>query len=57
MKTTIPHLIKHNADNYSDEIAMREKKFGVWRTKTWKNCYEEIQNMGFRTVRAPFPLP
>ena len=45
MKTTIPHLIKHNADNYSDEIAIREKKFGVWRTKTWKNCYEEIQNI------------
>ena len=30
MKTTIPHLIKHNSDNYSDEIAIREKKFGIW---------------------------
>ena len=45
MVTTIPHLIKHNAENYSDDIAIREKKFGIWRTKTWKNCYEEIQNI------------
>ena len=51
MKTTIPHLIKHNADNYSDEIAIREKKFGIWRIKTWKDCYEEIQNISLGLIK------
>ena len=50
MKTTIPHLIKYNADNYSDEIAIREKKFGIWRIKTWKDCYEEIQNISLGLI-------
>ena len=50
MKNTIPHLVKHNADNYANEIAIREKKFGIWRTKNWKDCYEEIQNISLGLI-------
>ena len=45
MAHTIPHYIKRNAENFPKDIAIREKKFGIWKTKNWKNCYEEIQNI------------
>ena len=40
---TIPHILRFNSDNYSSQIALREKKFGVWKTKTWTECYNEIR--------------
>ena len=45
IKKTIPHLVKYNSSLYSSDIAIREKKFGVWRTKNWSQCYEEVQNI------------
>ena len=40
---TIPHVLDYNAKNFSSEIAMREKKFGVWRTKTWLEVANEVE--------------
>ena len=40
---TIPHTILSNSNQYPNDIAMREKKFGVWKTKTWKQTYDEIK--------------
>ena len=40
---TIPHVLVHNSQNYSTDIAMREKKFGVWKTKTWLEVTEEVK--------------
>ena len=45
MTHTIPHYIKSNAKNYPKDIALREKKFGVWKTKDWQQCLEEIENI------------
>ena len=45
MSHTIPHYVKRNATNFPKDIAIREKKFGIWKTKNWKQCYEEIQNI------------
>ncbi len=45
MTHTIPHYIKSNAKNFPKDIAIREKKFGVWKTKDWKQCLEEIENI------------
>ena len=45
MKNTIPHYLKLNSEKFPNEIAMREKKFGMWRTKTWLQCYEEVQEI------------
>ncbi len=42
-KLTIPHLLIHNSQNYPTDIAMREKKFGVWKTKTWEEVSEEVK--------------
>ena len=40
---TIPHILVHNSKKYPTEIAMREKKFGVWKTKTWNEVLEEVK--------------
>ena len=40
---TIPHVLDYNAKNFSSEIAMREKKFGVWRTKSWLEVANEVE--------------
>ena len=40
---TIPHVLVSNSQNYPTDIAMREKKFGVWKTKTWLEVTEEVK--------------
>ena len=40
---TIPHILLQNSQKHPSEIAMREKKFGVWKTKTWKEVSEEVK--------------
>jgi len=42
-KLTIPHLLKANSQEFSNDIALREKKFGIWKSMTWKQCYEEVK--------------
>ena len=32
---TLPKLLARNAAMYPDEVALREKEFGVWRSYTW----------------------
>ena len=32
---TLPKLLAHNAANWPDDIALREKDFGIWNTITW----------------------
>ena len=32
---TLPKLLAHNAANWPDEIALREKDYGIWNTITW----------------------
>ncbi len=51
---TVPHIIKYNSELFPEEIAMREKKFGIWRTKTWKQCYEEIQFIALGLISKGF---
>ena len=33
---TLPRLLLHHATEYPDEIALRQKDFGIWRSITWK---------------------
>ena len=32
---TLPKLLAHNATHWPDEIALREKDYGIWNTITW----------------------
>ncbi len=40
---TLPHLLQYNAEIYSNDIALREKDLGIWKVKTWRQCYTEVQ--------------
>lgn len=33
---TLPKLLAHNATHWPDEVALREKEFGIWHGFTWK---------------------
>lgn len=37
---SFPELLLQNYQNYGDEIALRQKDFGIWNSYTWKYSYE-----------------
>ncbi len=42
---TFPKLLAHNARNWPDEVAMREKEFGIWNAFTWADCQRNVKMM------------
>jgi long-chain acyl-CoA synthetase len=45
MTDTLPKLLAHNAAHHGDEIAMREKQFGIWRAFTWAEIEARTRHM------------
>jgi long-chain acyl-CoA synthetase len=39
---TLPQLLRDNAQVYGDEPALKSKRAGIWRTKTWQDIYQEV---------------
>ena len=44
---TLPKLLGHNAKNYPNEIALREKKFGIWKSKNWDEYNTNVKQIAF----------
>ncbi len=42
---TFPKLLAYNAANWPDEVAMREKEFGIWNAFTWADCQRHVKLM------------
>ena len=42
---TLPKLLAHNAAKHGAEVALREKKFGIWRATTWAGYEERTRAM------------
>jgi long-chain acyl-CoA synthetase len=42
---TFPKLLAYNAANWPDEVAMREKEFGIWNAFTWADCQRNVKLM------------
>jgi len=42
---TLPKLLLNNALNHPDEVAQREKDFGIWNEVTWAQFNEHVANM------------
>ena len=40
---TLPKLLVHQAGAAPDAVAMREKKFGIWRGYTWRDYRDEVR--------------
>ncbi|HET8726714.1 MAG TPA: long-chain fatty acid--CoA ligase [Alphaproteobacteria bacterium] len=39
---TFPKLLAHNAAHWPDEIALREKEFGIWNAITWAQYHARV---------------
>ncbi len=39
MSETLPALLADNARNHPEEVALREKEFGIWRSITWADYH------------------
>ena len=42
---TLPKLLLHNAKQFPNDVAQREKDFGIWNAVTWKQFAEHVGNM------------
>jgi long-chain acyl-CoA synthetase len=42
---TLPKLLVFNAKHHPDEIAQREKEFGIWIAYSWADCEKHISRM------------
>ncbi len=49
---TFPKLLLHNARRFPEEVAMREKEFGIWNEFTWRRYAEEVRTiaLGFAAL-------
>jgi len=42
---TFPKLLAYNAQQWPDEVAMREKEFGIWNEFTWSDYQTTVKQM------------
>ena len=42
---TLPKLLAYNAKNFPNEIAQREKDYGIWTAYSWADCERRISRM------------
>ena len=47
---TYPKLLRLNAKEYGDEIALREKDFGLWRVFTWNDYQSRVHDFALGMV-------
>ena len=41
---TMPSLLRRNAEKFGDDqVALREKEFGIWQDVTWRQYYEHVK--------------
>lgn len=51
MAQTLPHRLVENADKLSkDQVALREKEFGIWQSVTWRQYLENVRNLALGLV-------
>jgi long-chain acyl-CoA synthetase len=49
---TFPKLLLHNAANWPDDVAMREKDLGIWQSYGWARVRDEVRGiaLGLRSL-------
>jgi long-chain acyl-CoA synthetase len=54
MSSTLPRLLKRNADERAGAPAMREKSMGIWRTLTWSGYYALVRDFALGLAALGF---
>jgi long-chain acyl-CoA synthetase len=44
---TFPKLLLHNAARWPDEVALREKDYGIWHGYTWRDYRDRVGEIAF----------
>ncbi len=49
---TLPKLLAHNAKRFPDDVAQREKDFGIWQSYSWAEFHGHVSRiaMGFQEL-------
>ena len=52
---TFPKLLLHNAANWPNDVAMREKEFGIWNQFTWAEYRDRVRLVALGlAIGSPF---
>lgn len=43
---TQAQMLRHNADTRGQALAIRQKRYGIWRPLTWSDCYRRARHVG-----------
>ena len=43
-RTTLPRLLRRNAETMAERPAIREKDRGIWQTYSWRRYHEEVRD-------------
>ena len=49
---TVPKLLRYNAERFPNDIALREKDYGVWTEFTWAQYLERVRNLALALNEA-----
>ena len=49
---TFPKLLVHHASRHAGRPAMREKRYGIWKTWTWAELLHEVQSLALGLAEA-----
>ncbi len=52
LDNTLIGLVVKNAAEMPDEVAIREKRYGIWTPMTWRQFYQKVQRfaLGIRAL-------
>ena len=42
---TTPKLLKYNAEQFPDDVALRQKNFGIWEEFTWAEFHQRMRHL------------
>src|SRR5574343_1061566 len=45
MTTTFPQMLLQHAAQRPDAPALREKEFGIWQTRSWRDAAQDVRQM------------
>jgi long-chain acyl-CoA synthetase len=54
LEDTLIGLVVKNAADMPDEVAMREKRYGVWSPMTWRQLLEDVQRFALGLIALGF---
>ncbi len=53
-QSTLPRLLRRNAEQMAARPAIREKSHGIWQTFTWAHYWEEVRNFALGLAAQGF---